>query len=133
MTPTAAMFSELLGSSSSVKQPQTGSPTTSEKKKLKGFFQSPLRRNKSSKNDKSKSAADLSHVGTGFGSSAFGSPDFGAAPSAPSLEEVHVHMAAEASRRVEDERMRRLRLQEEQDLAYAIALSKAEAASLTQK
>jgi hypothetical protein len=42
-------------------------------------------------------------------------------------------MASEASRRAEDDRMRRLRMQEEQDLAYAIALSKAEAASLTQK
>ena len=44
--------------------------------------------------------------------------------------QVHLKMASEASRRAEDDRMRRLRLQEEQDLAYAIALSKAEAASL---
>ncbi len=45
-------------------------------------------------------------------------------------EETQMKMAAEASRRAEDERMKRLQIQEEQDLAYAIALSKAEAASL---
>ena len=48
----------------------------------------------------------------------------------PIYFQVHLKMASEASRRAEDDRMRRLRLQEEQDLAYAIALSKAEAASL---
>ena len=45
-------------------------------------------------------------------------------------EDIQVRMASEASRRAEEDRMRRLRLQEEQELAYAIALSKAEAASL---
>ena len=39
-------------------------------------------------------------------------------------------MAADVSRRSEDDRRRKLQLQEEADLAYAIALSKAEAASL---
>ena len=43
---------------------------------------------------------------------------------------VQMKMAAEVSRRSEDERRRKLQLQEEADLAYAIALSKAEAASL---
>lgn len=47
-----------------------------------------------------------------------------------SADEIQLKMAAEVSRRTEDDRMRRMRLQEEQDLAYAIALSKAEAASL---
>ena len=42
----------------------------------------------------------------------------------------HMKMAEEASKRSEQDRLRRLQLQEEQDLAYAIALSKAEAASL---
>ena len=41
-------------------------------------------------------------------------------------------MASEASKRAEEDRMRRIQLQEEQDLAYAIALSKAEAVSLKQ-
>ena len=48
----------------------------------------------------------------------------------PTYFQVHIKMASEASRRAEDDRMRRLQLQEEQDIAYAIALSKAEAASL---
>ena len=39
-------------------------------------------------------------------------------------------MAAELSKRSDDDRRRKLQLQEEADLAYAIALSKAEAASL---
>ena len=65
--------------------------------------------------DKSKSAVDLSHIGQNQ-------------PTA--MEEMQVKMASEASRRAEEDRMRRLRLQEEQELAYAIALSKAEAASL---
>lgn len=52
-------------------------------------------------------------------------------PSAPPpVEEAHVRMASEASKKAEEERLQRLRQQEEQDLAYAIALSKAEAASL---
>ena len=51
-------------------------------------------------------------------------------PTAP-LEEANVKMASEASKKAEKERLERLRLQEEQDLAYAIALSKAEAASLS--
>ena len=52
-------------------------------------------------------------------------------PTAP-LEEANVKMASEASKKAEKDRQERLRLQEEQDLAYAIALSKAEAASLNQ-
>jgi len=52
------------------------------------------------------------------------------APPMQTIDEVHLKMASEASRRAEDDRNRRMRLQEEQDLAYAIALSKAEAASL---
>ena len=44
--------------------------------------------------------------------------------------QVQMKMAAEVSRRSEDDRRRKLQLQEEADLAYAIALSKAEAASL---
>ena len=53
-----------------------------------------------------------------------------ASKSIPNIDEVHLKMASEASRRAEEDRRRRLQLQEEQDLAYAIALSKAEAASL---
>ena len=53
-------------------------------------------------------------------------------PTAP-LEEANVKMASEASKKAEKDRQERLRLQEEQDLAYAIALSKAEAASLNQQ
>ena len=50
---------------------------------------------------------------------------------APPLEEANVKMASEASKKAEKDRLERLRLQEQQDLAYAIALSKAEAASLS--
>ena len=39
-------------------------------------------------------------------------------------------MAAEMSLRADEERRRKLELQEEADLAYAIALSEAQAASL---
>ena len=46
------------------------------------------------------------------------------------LLQVQMKMAADVSRRSEDDRRRKLQLQEEADLAYAIALSKAEAASL---
>jgi len=45
-------------------------------------------------------------------------------------DELQVKMAAEMSLRADEERRRKLELQEEADLAYAIALSKAEAASL---
>jgi len=48
-------------------------------------------------------------------------------------DQVMIKMAAEMSKREESERLRRLQLQEEQELAYAIALSKAEAASLNQQ
>ena len=44
--------------------------------------------------------------------------------------QVQLKMAAELSKRSDDDRRRKLQLQEEADLAYAIALSKAEAASL---
>ena len=43
---------------------------------------------------------------------------------------LQIKMAAEMSLRADEERQRKLQLQEEADLAYAIALSKAEAASL---
>ena len=46
--------------------------------------------------------------------------------------QIDFRMASEASKRAEEDRMRRIQLQEEQDLAYAIALSKAEAVSLKQ-
>jgi hypothetical protein len=59
------------------------------------------------------------------------SPKSGSKSSASSDNGVdEMKMAAEVSRRSEDERRRKLQLQEEADLAYAIALSKAEAASL---
>jgi hypothetical protein len=45
-------------------------------------------------------------------------------------DELQIKMAAEMSLRADEERRRKLQLQEEADLAYAIALSKAEAASL---
>lgn len=51
-------------------------------------------------------------------------------PTAPPVEAANLRMASEASKKAEQERLERLRRQEEQDLAYAIALSKAEAASL---
>jgi hypothetical protein len=51
------------------------------------------------------------------------------APQQPILEETHLRLAADASKK-ETERLERLRIQEEQDLAYAIALSRAEAASV---
>lgn len=57
--------------------------------------------------------------------------DLGAPSAPPPMEEAHLRYASEASKRAEDERQERLRIQEEQDLAYAIALSKAEAASLS--
>ena len=41
----------------------------------------------------------------------------------------HLQMASEASKKAELDRLERLRQQEERDLAYAIALSKAEAAN----
>ena len=48
------------------------------------------------------------------------------------IYQIGFRMASEASKRAEEDRMRRIQLQEEQDLAYAIALSKAEAVSLKQ-
>jgi hypothetical protein len=50
--------------------------------------------------------------------------------SSEAADEVQLKMAAEMSKRSDDDRRRKLQLQEEADLAYAIALSKAEAASL---
>ena len=50
-------------------------------------------------------------------------------PSAPPAEAMHLQMASEASKKAELDRLERLRQQEERDLAYAIALSKAEAAT----
>ena len=78
--------------------------------------------------DKLKSAVGLSHMG------------INAVPSAPpqqvindQLEALHVRMASEASKRAEEDRIRRIQLREEQDLAYAIALSRAEALSHKQQ
>merc|ERR1712029_666917 len=48
-------------------------------------------------------------------------------------DEFQLKMAAEMSLRADEDRRRKLQLQEEADLAYAIALSKAEAASLEQQ
>lgn len=48
-------------------------------------------------------------------------------------DEFQIKMAAEMSVRADEDRRRKLQLQEEADLAYAIALSKAEAASLKQQ
>ena len=45
------------------------------------------------------------------------------------METFHLQMASEASKKAELDRLERLRQQEERDLAYAIALSKAEAAN----
>ena len=49
------------------------------------------------------------------------------------LLQFQIKMAAEMSVRADEDRRRKLQLQEEADLAYAIALSKAEAASLKQQ
>merc|ERR1711971_1203697 len=81
-----------------------------EKKHGKFHISSPLKAHKSKSGELPKS-----------GSKSSASSDNG-------VDEVQ--MAAEVSRRSEDERRRKLQLQEEADLAYAIALSKAEAASL---
>jgi len=103
-------------------------PTSKEKKK-KSSYLSPFRPKKQhsfSGVDKSKSAVDLSHMGVA-------TPSAPSQPNAnPQMEALHVRMASEASKRAEEDRMRRIQLQEEQDLAYAIALSKAEAVSLKQ-
>merc|ERR1712141_213372 len=102
--------------------------STKEKKKKSSYLSPfrPKKQNSFSGVDKSKSAVDLSHMGV-------------PTPSAPpqqgantQMEALHVRMASEASKRAEEDRMRRIQLQEEQDLAYAIALSKAEAVSLKQ-
>ena len=61
------------------------------------------------------------------------SPLPSAPPPQPILgDEAHLRLASDASKK-ETERLERLRIQEEQDLAYAIALSKAEAASVNNK
>ena len=56
------------------------------------------------------------------------SPTSTSAGSAP-MDTFHLQMASEASKKAELDRVERLRQQEERDLAYAIALSKAEAAN----
>lgn len=83
-----------------------------EKKHGKFHISSPLKAHKSKNGESPKSSSKSS------------------APSDNGVDEVQMKMAAEVSRRSEDERRRKLQLQEEADLAYAIALSKAEAASL---
>merc|ERR1711951_240933 len=79
-----------------------------EKKHGKFHISSPLKAHKSKRGESPKS-----------GSKSSASSDNG-------VDEVQMKMAAEVSRRSEDERRRKLQLQEEADLAYAIALSKAE-------
>jgi len=103
--------------------------SSSKEKKKKTSYLSPFRpkkQNSFSGVDKSKSAVDLSHMGV---TAASAPPQQGANPQ---MEALHVRMASEASKRAEEDRMRRIQLQEEQDLAYAIALSKAESVSLKQ-
>lgn len=82
-----------------------------DKKHGKFHISSPLKTHKSKSNESPKSSSRNSTIDS-------------------SVDEVQMKMAAEVSRRSEDERRRKLQLQEEADLAYAIALSKAEAASL---
>ena len=60
--------------------------------------------------------------------SATSSSSTGSGTGAP-METFHLQMASEASKKAELDRVERLRQQEERDLAYAIALSKAEAAN----
>ena len=101
--------------SNSSKSPAETTKKGHQKEGKGGFHFKPRKPSFHGHVDKSKSAVDLSHIGQNQ-------------PTA--MEEMQVKMASEASRRAEEDRMRRLRLQEEQELAYAIALSKAEAASL---
>ena len=67
------------------------------------------------------------HGGSNSGNSKVIKNDLG--PSAPPAEATHLQMVSEASKKAELDRLERLRQQEERDLAYAIALSKAEAAN----
>ena len=67
------------------------------------------------------------HGGSNSGNSKVIKNDLG--PSAPPAEATHLQMFSEASKKAELDRLERLRQQEERDLAYAIALSKAEAAN----
>jgi hypothetical protein len=87
-----------------------------KKDKKHGMFHigSPLKRSKEKESPKS----DKKGGGDAAGAGSFQESDQG---------------LKSASKREEAERLRRLQLQEEQDLAYAIALSKAEAASLNQQ
>ena len=101
------------GSASSQSKSPSETTKKGHHKEGKGFHFKPRKPSFHGNVDKSKSAVDLSHIGQ-----------------PTPMEEMQVKMASEASRRAEEDRMRRLRLQEEQELAYAIALSKAEAASL---
>ena len=81
--------------------------------------------------DKNKGNKVIKNDLGGVAGSQGGGAESSAASAPPPLEESHLKMASEASRRDEGDRQRRLKIQEEQDLAYAIALSKAEAASLS--
>merc|ERR1719266_2998392 len=104
--------------------------SSSKEKKKKSSYLSPFRPKKQhsfSSVDKSKSAVDLSHMGVTTAASAPPQPGVN-----HQMEALHVRMASEASKRAEEDRMRRIQLQEEQDPAYAIALSKAEAVSVKQ-
>merc|ERR1712029_787571 len=117
------LFGLDLRTSSKQSSSQAKSPSETTKKghhkEGKGFHFKPRKPSFHGNVDKSKSAVDLSHIGQ---ATPMGQPT--------PMEDMQVKMASEASRRAEEDRMRRLRLQEEQELAYAIALSKAEAASL---
>ena len=61
--------------------------------------------------------------------SATSSSSTGSGTGGAPMETFHLQMASEASKKAELDRVERLRQQEERDLAYAIALSKAEAAN----
>lgn len=97
--------------------------SVSEKKEKKNNFKLGHFKPFSGKKDKNKDKSGHKMIKNDL-SSAGGTPVVG--------EEAHLRMASEASKKAEEERLQRLRQQEEQDLAYAIALSKAEAASLQQ-
>ena len=95
----------------------------------------------SKKKDKSVGKVIKNDLGIPTTASATATPPTAAATSATSssstgsgtggapMDTFHLQMASEASKKAELDRLERLRQQEERDLAYAIALSKAEAAN----
>ena len=105
-----------------------------DKKEKKNFkignfkpFKKDKNKNKVIKNDLKNTNA----VTAGGASSQ--SPTSSAGAAVPIEELNHMKLASEASKKAENDRLERLRRQEEHDLAYAIALSKAEAASVKQQ